>query len=307
MEATKTTQPQMATAEMVPAETVPVEMPLPGGAPQENRNPKEKSLQNKICDLAGPNPAHSLDELNKDIQLHPQSPEAYLHRGQAYLYDGDTDNALKDFNQAVALNPKFAQAHIGISRTYQCLTKYQLAFGELQRAEALAGNSDLATSALWENAFLHREVNQMDIALEQYNAVLKKGLVGRSRQAFAQFQRGELYMRIGKFDKARPDIDAAIKVDPDVVIFRLARSHLFESLNKPDQALAEINQAIAIEQRKDRADSQGDLGWHLGQLYEARATLYRRLGRKDLAARDWKAQRGYQRNMVDMMPFRTDP
>src|SRR5277367_5078372 len=78
-----------------------------------------KPMLEQMYDLAGPHPAHSMKELDEFVRLHPKSPEGYLPRGRAYLMDGDPESAVKEFNKALAVDPKFAPAHIGLSRAMQ--------------------------------------------------------------------------------------------------------------------------------------------------------------------------------------------
>jgi len=57
----------------------------------------------------------ALDNMNKAVQLDPNSAAAYLGRGVGYYYlppqfGGGTDNAIKDLQKAVELSPKDADA-----------------------------------------------------------------------------------------------------------------------------------------------------------------------------------------------------
>jgi tetratricopeptide (TPR) repeat protein len=62
------------------------------------------------------------DALDKAIEMDPKSPKAFVAHGVGYYYlpnsfGGGPDNAMKDFRQAVALDPKNADAYLwmGIS------------------------------------------------------------------------------------------------------------------------------------------------------------------------------------------------
>jgi tetratricopeptide (TPR) repeat protein len=282
--------------------SAPAEMPFPDASSLHKPIARPKTVQDQMYDLVGPNRAHSMSELNNLIKLHPQSPELYLQRGHAYLMDGDSVNALNDFKKALVVDPKCAGAHIGISRVMRGMGNFGAGFEELHKAEQL-GNGDVATSALWESAFVHRERKQMDIALEQYNSVIKRGLVGQSRQAFALFQRGELYLRINQLDKAIPDLNAAIKLEPNMVLARMCRSSLYSRINKPNEALADLNSAIATEKATNAVDPFGGLRGQLARLYKNRAEVYQKLGKNDLAQRDLKAEKEAQMNAIEIAPF----
>ena len=71
----------------------------------------------------------ALADLNKAIELTPNSAEAYHDRGWAYLLKGDLDEAVADFNRAVDMEPSYAEAYCnrGLARK-----------GQGRRAEAIA-------------------------------------------------------------------------------------------------------------------------------------------------------------------------
>jgi tetratricopeptide (TPR) repeat protein len=59
----------------------------------------------------------ALDEVNKAIQLDPKSARNYLSRGVGYYYlpaafGGGVDRAIPDFQKAIELNPKLAEAEL---------------------------------------------------------------------------------------------------------------------------------------------------------------------------------------------------
>jgi tetratricopeptide (TPR) repeat protein len=268
--------------------------------------PRQMNFQELRYNLSGPNRAHSLKELDDSVKQHPQSPAGYLHRGQAYLEDGDSENALKNFHKALAVDPRFAPAHIGISRVMQGLGNYPAAFTELRKAAEL-GDNDVATGALWESAFLHRELKQMDIALDEYTTVLKKGLVGKSRQALAIFQRGETYLRINQLDKALSDLNAAINLDSNVLLFHVMRAEAYLALNKPNQALTDLNVAIETSRKTTLSAFTHGVSNRMVSLYRKRAAIYQKLGKKELAERDLKLAKDDEAEILNIAPFRTAP
>ena len=55
--------------------------------------------------------SENISSLSGVIQRNPQDPEGYNVRGSAYGRGGQYQAALKDFNQAIQLNPNFFQAY----------------------------------------------------------------------------------------------------------------------------------------------------------------------------------------------------
>lgn len=56
--------------------------------------------------------AAAIGETNSIINRHPKSADAYTYRGYAYMQLGDAENALKNFNRALAISP----AHLGANK-----------------------------------------------------------------------------------------------------------------------------------------------------------------------------------------------
>jgi tetratricopeptide (TPR) repeat protein len=57
------------------------------------------------------------EALDKAVEMDPKSPEAFLAHGVGYYYlpenfGGGPDNAIKDFQRAIALDPKLADAYL---------------------------------------------------------------------------------------------------------------------------------------------------------------------------------------------------
>jgi tetratricopeptide (TPR) repeat protein len=50
-------------------------------------------------------------EFNKAIEINPRYAEAYVYRGLAYAYKSQYDQAISDYNEALEINPEFAEAY----------------------------------------------------------------------------------------------------------------------------------------------------------------------------------------------------
>ena len=61
----------------------------------------------------------AIDELNEAIRLNPQFAEAYYNRGIAYYDLGQHERAIEDFDEAVRLNPQDAEAYYNRGNAYR--------------------------------------------------------------------------------------------------------------------------------------------------------------------------------------------
>ena len=85
--------------------------------------------------------SENISSLSAVIQRNPQDPEGYNVRGSAYGRGGQYQAALKDFNQAIQLNPNFYQAYSNRALIQRFLTgrpiQYPVAGGPVKLHGAL--------------------------------------------------------------------------------------------------------------------------------------------------------------------------
>ncbi|NJK47799.1 tetratricopeptide repeat protein, partial [Candidatus Gracilibacteria bacterium] len=89
-------------------------------------------------------------DLNKALELNPDSAEAYNYRGGAYLNLQQYKNAIADFNKALELNPDNAEAYLGRSGYYYQMGKRENAIADMEKAIQLfcqQGSSDACQKA----------------------------------------------------------------------------------------------------------------------------------------------------------------
>jgi len=88
------------------------------------------------------------DEINKAIELDPKSALNYVGRGVGNYYlppamGGGVDMAIKDFQKAIGLDAKLAEAHLWLGIALRKAGRNADAHAELQKA------ADLAPSRIW--------------------------------------------------------------------------------------------------------------------------------------------------------------
>ena len=71
----------------------------------------------------------AIEEYNRAIAIYPQDPNAYIGRGDCHLSLGEADQALADYNEAIRLGP-------GYSRAYASRGKLLEAKGDWEKAQA---------------------------------------------------------------------------------------------------------------------------------------------------------------------------
>jgi len=76
----------------------------------------------------------AIQNYDEAIRLDPKSADAFAGRGSAYLLKGDYDRAIQDYNEAIRLNPKSASAFNGRGAAYFAKGDYSRAIPDYNEA-----------------------------------------------------------------------------------------------------------------------------------------------------------------------------
>jgi tetratricopeptide (TPR) repeat protein len=246
----------------------------------------------------------SLKELNRAVLADSRSIQALLDRGQAYLKAGEPEEAMKDFRQAAQVDKRSALPHIGISRCFQQNQEWPQALAELNKAMAL-GSPVESAKAIFESAFINREIKDYGRALKQYDAVLKKDLGSRRNNAYAIFQRAELLVRMGKQAEALPSLNAAVALDPYNIDLFMVRAQVNFVLKKYRQSLADYTTVINAQKKRGQQQWLGNITVSLADTYKQRANVHRILNEKNAEKEDREAAKAIEKQELNDMPFLT--
>ncbi len=148
---------------------------------------------------------------------------AYSSRGSAYDHKGLHDQAIADFNQAIAFNPSDAVSYINRGVAYAHKGLHDQAFADYNQAIALNPGDAIAykdRGGGYEAKGLH------DQAIADYTHAI--ALTPSDAGAYAG--RGDIYKAIGRYDQAIADYDQAILLSPSYAEARANRDLVLATL-----------------------------------------------------------------------------
>jgi tetratricopeptide (TPR) repeat protein/predicted aspartyl protease len=191
--------------------------------------------------------ARAIADLSRAVELDPAQADYFYERGSAYQSANRPDEALQDFTHAIALRPdhvpalmaraelrlerhdpaanispdleaadraapKEAEVRLDLGDLYLRVRDYDAAAAEYNRWIDSHDHSDVQmprarAARCWARALIGRELAP---ALEDCNAAVKAS----RGNASVLDSRGLVYLRLGKYDKAIDDYDAALALDP---------------------------------------------------------------------------------------------
>jgi tetratricopeptide (TPR) repeat protein len=206
----------------------------------------------------------ALRDLDRALALQPALAKAWRERGRLLVEHNRHEEALRDLDEAVRLAPQD-----GDSRTLRCLARFFA--GRLEEAHQDASHAIAlgasAPSLYWIRGRSYLQRNEFDRALDDLNDAVRLGFEA------ARIDRGQALLLAGRPQPALADFDRAIDLEPGNVDGYALRGAARLMLELDREAVDDLDRAIGID--PNRAD-----------LYRNRARARARLGDREGALQD---------------------
>ena len=134
---------------------------------------------------------------------------AHNNRGVAYKVKGEYDLALKDYDQAIQLNPNAASHYNNRGIIYRLKHDYDRAIADYD--EAIWLKSDYV-AAFYNRALTYADKGDYGRALSDFEVVLKFN----PKSALALYARGWMLLKKGDSEAGNADMAAAKAITPDI-------------------------------------------------------------------------------------------
>jgi tetratricopeptide (TPR) repeat protein len=181
----------------------------------------------------------AIKDYDKAITLNPKYAEVYNNRGIAYTKKGKADRAIVDFDKAIALNSKFANAfyHRGIA--YDDKGEYDRAVPDYVRAAAL--DPQYAEAYLFHFSDYFKMGQNGRSSMTDYTPLdIYPGAAG------GYYNRGIAYKEKGQYDRAIKNFDKAITLNPKYEPSYFNRGISYEKLGKLRQAKLNYQKTLEL-------------------------------------------------------------
>jgi tetratricopeptide (TPR) repeat protein len=176
----------------------------------------------------------AIEAFNEAIRLNPNYAEAYVGRGQAYRDIKDNDRAMTDFGRAIQINPNYSEAY------------------------AYRG-------------YVYLDKGDYDQAIADFNTAIRS----LPDWTWLYSYRGDAYRQKGDYDRAIADFSTAIRSFPDWTFLYSYRGDAYRQKGDYDRAIADCNEAIRL----------GASDW--ASVYECRGLAYEKKGNFSSALTDF--------------------
>jgi tetratricopeptide (TPR) repeat protein len=244
---------------------------------------------------------------NDVIDQYQTIPQAYINRGIIFAADKKYDEALKDYNKAMQIEPRFSKAYNNRGALMRLLKKYDQAISDFSKAIELQPDYAIAYN---NRGLLMNITKQYDNAVADYSKAISlkkdyaeafsnRGIAYRNANKFSESyndfnqalflnpnyykaysERGLLMMAQNKFDDALSDFNKTIQMQPEYANAYFNRGNLYMTTKKNDEAISDFSKAISLQPA-------------LADAYYYRGICEAGVGRKNDACKDLQTASSY--------------
>lgn len=193
----------------------------------------------------------------------------YGKRGMAFSAHSDYEQAIADFDRALALDPLYAGAYLLRGIAFSARNDYEQAVADFDRVLAVDVRATFAYAhrgiASWK-----RKKYQQAIADFDQVSTLDQELAG------VQILRRLAYWEYIAYRPGRGDLDRAIALDPNDAQAYVLRGMACSLLGEAQQAIQSFDQALDLDPNNAQAYAgRAHVSLEMGQIEQARADLLR--------------------------------
>ena len=152
----------------------------------------------------------AIDDYTQAIQLDTNCAMAYYNRGNAYRNKDDFDCAIEDFTKAIELNPDYTEAYNNRGLAHSKTGNLDRAIADYTKAIQLRPND---AEAYNNRGLAHSKTGNLDRVIEDFAKVIQL----RPNDAEAYNNRGVAYYKKGEINLAIKDYNRAMNLNPDFV------------------------------------------------------------------------------------------
>jgi len=183
----------------------------------------------------------AIKEFDMALAINKNLADGYYLRGAAYFFKGNGDRAIEDWTTAIRIKPNYYQALSGRGLVYQFKGNGDRAIEDFNAALRIKPD-DYET--LLNRGAAYDSKGNYDRAIEDYNAALR---IKSDFLYVALTNRGLVYSNKGNYDRAIEDFNAALRIKPDFSGALFNRGVAYAKKGNYDRAIEDYNSALRIK------------------------------------------------------------
>ncbi len=202
-----------------------------------------------------------------------KQPPFFFNIGTAYLNWGKNQEAITYFDKALNLDKRFADALARRGAAYYNLERLSLASGDLDRALKLDPRNGVA---YYYRALIYARSDDFQNAVRDFTRCLELEPETFNHDARLFQVRGEALRTLKKPQEALSDLNRALAINPRYPLALVSRGCVFMDLREYESSLRDLDAAVALEPTNDVAFFwRGSVYYSTGRLSPALADFTR--------------------------------
>ena len=182
----------------------------------------------------------ALTNYDHALALQPHHAEALSNRGNSLKALKRFDEALNSYDRALAVQPDYPTALSNRGTVLFEMKRYEEALATFDRSLAIRPDQALA---LYNRGGTLHKLERFEEAVASYDCAV--ALNPQFAEAYAN--RGNTLLSLGRYGDALASFDRALALRPDLVEALTNRGNALNGLKRLDEALASYDRAIAIQ------------------------------------------------------------
>lgn len=178
-------------------------------------------------------------DFEKAIAISPREPRFHLSLGVAYFSLGETDRAIAEYEQSLRAKPDAPETHVNLAMAWKRLGKKDKAVDAYK--EAIRLKPDLVP-AYFELGLLYLNVKRDGAAAELFESLVKAKPTAESHLIV-----GQAYLNTGRIDLALHSFRQATQLKPDMAQAHLLLGSALLKKNLRQEAAASYRVAMRLD------------------------------------------------------------
>jgi tetratricopeptide (TPR) repeat protein len=201
-----------------------------------------------------------------DRLVEPRTARDFLDRGDRRLGPGRYDLAIRDYAEALRLDPSSSKAKVGRGQAFLAKQDYQTAmedFNDVLRQDPESVAAYAGRGACYLGLARHAE------AIADMSQAIRR----EPDKALWYQKRASAYLRTRQYEPCRADLERAVLLDPDNVAYRGHRGELYSIFKRYKEAEADLLISINAEPQNSEWFLQLGVVYLNSKNYEAAVNL----------------------------------
>ncbi len=185
----------------------------------------------------------------KTVVAKSEKPEVYVERGRIFDSMQELDNAIANYNFAIYLNPRLADAYYYRGADWLKQGKVDAAFDDFNKVLELQEKVKAPKfNAYYMRGLCYVEMGKFDLATQDFEAALPQAKDNQAKANIHQ-KRGAAFLSMKMFPAAKADFDTLLSLAPNNPNGHYYEGRVALEMKKYPEALKHFDMALTLDHK----------------------------------------------------------